>query len=375
MGGSHAAVLYLEWIMRRLALLTWFLSCSSATLAAESAAPRAWLATRGEAMAVIVGETHAYTIREFDAFFEHVVSPSFEAADLALLEGHFGNYTSAETAANLVVPCDMSDRRSELVVPRFKALMAATRGAGMTVPDWMSHWEVTPEIALHSLHLPQFVARDVGPAILATRPLAFMGLGVGGQLKARALAAGRVRPVLGSLETLPELRGRYCSATAEQRQDLLVADLEAASGQLLLLQDLRAGRTPNLEGSALVMLNTLLSCAERREACPYPTPSTLGALARYGMGVHDSPGFFKLTTLARTEAWRPRILQALDTHRRLFVSVGAIHLPDLVYRGQVYPGLLTLLRRDGFKLLPIHAAGDLPPQFIRRSWWERLRGR
>lgn len=329
---------------------------------------------RGDAMAVVVGESHAKTAVEFDAYFDSVVSAGFKAADVALLEGDFDTYNTLEITKNLVLPCaSNASRRSELLAPRFARLMTAMRDSGFSVPDWMVHWEITPEVALHSLHLPGFIAHDLGRAITGTRKLAVLDAGVGARLKRLAMSKELKRPALGSLETLPSRRQQFCEAPAEQRQDLLVGDLDAALGHLRLLQDLRNGRSPALEEGTVTQLNSSLSCAERRQPCPYPDPSMSSELSRYGMTVPDSPGYFKLAVQARTEAWAPRIGEALSKNRRVFVSVGSLHLPDLRYQGQVYPGLLSLLARDGFRLRPLRGAEDLPPEFLTRSWWESLR--
>ncbi|MEW6704362.1 MAG: TraB/GumN family protein [Pseudomonadota bacterium] len=357
--------------MRTVVLLAMnLMCCTTAASGSSDLPPRAWLVTRGQAAAVLVGESHFRTTQEFDRYYQRIVKPSFQAADVALLEAHFGPENDSDLGYNLAAPCKTDDGAppSERVRRRFAQLIEATRSAGFEVPDWMQHWEVFPKNALTSLHLPTFVARTIGPVLAATKSELTDNSGVGQQLAADAAAARLRRPLLKGLDTVAAVRARYCGATDEQREDVLITKVDSTIGMLRVLLDAKAGQSVNIGPDVARAWLGTLNCIASDSPCRFPVQ--VGVLARYGLAVSDLPGNFKLSIPDRTLAWRPQIENAMREHRRIFVAVGVLHLADVSYRGHVYPGLLTLLRRDGFSVVPIRDEGDLPEKLLRRRWWE-----
>lgn len=346
----------------------------SAAAAAAEPPPRAWLALRDDAAVVIVGESHLNTPPEFDAVYERIVRPSFEAAQLLLLENHAGAENLAATAYLRVMPCEQEPggRRNERARPRFAALEAATRAARLEVPNWMSAWEIMPEIALASFHLIDFAARDVDALRRAAQRSTPDERAVSDRLAAEA--ARRRRPPIAGLETVADVRGHFCAAGAEQRQDYLIGVVDSVLGRLRALDEVRrTGLAPDVTADAVRLWTEALRCADSGAACAYP-PSTAAdgsSLARYGMALSDSPGVFKLGIVDRTRSWLPRIVAAGQRHRRSLVVVGALHLPDWRHGGATHAGLLSQLRQQGFTVRPVREPGDLGP-YLRRRWWERL---
>jgi len=325
-------------------------------------------------MVVIVGETHIRTAMEFDEYFDSVVRPSFDAADLALLESHFDPATTLEIANSFAVPCgnEPMGRLDGRIAPRLQALFQATKRANLPIPVWMDHWEAVPEISLKGLELPNFISRTVGQALLAAAPHSVAGSGVGEELKVRLQARGATRPRISGLDKLADLRTNFCSAAAEQRQDVLVAFLDAALAHLQLLEAVRRGESFLPQDGAAILLKRSLNCALSGTPCEVPKKSEQGHAGRYGMGLDDSLGTFNISIQDRTRLWQSRIASELSTHRRVFVSVGALHLPDLRYREQVHPGLLSRLRQEGFDIRPVRSTADLPTAYLKRAWWERF---
>lgn len=336
--------------------------------------PRAYLITHNDSAAVIVGESHVYTQLEFDDYYERIVKPSFQAAQVALLESYFGPENQINVGYNLYAPCESGERLSEQLRPHMDELIAATRQANLDVPNWMSGWWMFPEVALVSGFLPDFSVHKVEAAIKAERKNSDDDAGVSYRL--RADAAHHKRPHIKGLDTVVKVREHFCNASAEHRQDYAIATVDSIIGRLHMLEDAKKTGVPfDFSKDKFNDVISAWGCVDNAVPCTYPvlaSSNSVNLLTRYGLNCPNNAGFFKLSIQDRTHAWLPQILDAMQNNRRTIVVVGALHLPDLHYGDQDYPGLLTLLRQQGCTVKAIHAEQDIEENFLKKRWWEAL---
>lgn len=343
----------------------------SAAVSASPATPRAWLVTKGDAQAVLVGESHLPTPVERDSYHETVVRPSYAVADAAIMETYFGPDQMRNEAFERGAPCpgDPRDRQTARLGPAFDALIAATRANGLPVPDWMANWQLMPEFLLTSIYLDRFVIDALGPAYDA----ALVRLGGGVSLRLRANAQGGPRTMLG-LDSLKTLRLQFCAAGAGVRHDFLADKVDKTAAQLRLkLADPGYASLTALTATAGRVLAAHVACVDRTTPCSLDAPSAdVRELERAGWATAYSAGTVELSLRQRTRAWLPQIVRAIGAHRRSVVIVGALHLPDLRIGDRVEPGLVTQLRGQGFTVTPIAGAADIAT-FLAPTWSERLR--
>lgn len=345
---------------------------SSATVAASAVTPRAWLVAKGDAQAVLVGESHVSTPVENDSYYDMVVQPSYAVADAAVMETYFGPEQMRNEAFERGAPCagDPRDRQTARLGPAFDALIAATRANGLPVPGWMSHWRLEPEFFFTSLFLDPFIIDTLGPKYDAQ----IVRQGGGISLRLRASPKAGPRTLLG-LDSLKTLRQQFCAASASVRHDFL-ADRVDKTAALMRLKLADPGYA-SLNALAVTLGRVLaaqVACVDRTVPCSLEAPSAdVLQLQRAGWATAYSAGTIELGLHQRTRAWLPQIARAIDTHRRTFVIVGALHLPDLRVGDRVEPGLVTLLRGQGYRVTPIASAADIAATFLAPTWSERLR--
>ncbi|WP_181259289.1 TraB/GumN family protein [Pseudoduganella armeniaca] len=344
----------------------------SATVCASPATPRAWLVAKGDAQAVLVGESHLPTPVERDSYHDTVVQPSYAVADAAIMETYFGPEQMRNEAFERGAPCsnDLRDRQTARLGPAFDALIAATRANGLPVPDWMSNWQLMPEFLLTSIYLDRFAVDALGPAYDA----ALVRLGGGVSLRLRASAKGGPRTMLG-LDSLKTLRLQFCAASASERHDFLADKVDKTAALMRLkLADPGYASLDGLTATAGRVLAQYVACVDRATPCSLDALSAdVRQLERAGWATAYSAGTVELSLRQRTRAWLPQIVRAIGTHRRSFVIVGALHLPDLRIGAKVEPGLVTQLRAQGFSVTPIASAADIATTFLAPTWSERLR--
>ena len=102
-------------------------------------------------------------------------------------------------------------------------------------------------------------------------------------------------------------------------------------------------------------------------------PADTRLLQDKGLMYAYTPGVIDVSLRRRTRAWLPIIVRAMTAHRKIFVIVGALHVPDLGIGGRREPGLVSQLRQQGYTVTTIQAAADIAG-FVAPSWTERLRG-
>ena len=83
-----------------------------------------------------------------------------------------------------------------------------------------------------------------------------------------------------------------------------------------------------------------------------------------GMSSDTSNGTFSIAIKARTRSWLPIITSTINGHRKTFILVGALHLPDLIVSGKKEMGLISLLRAEGYTVQPIRTAKDIRGTFL-----------
>jgi hypothetical protein len=120
--------------------------------------------------------------------------------------------------------------------------------------------------------------------------------------------------------------------------------------------------------------NETVRCVDRAVPCAVDQISPGEQLLQdKGWGYSYSTGTFEILIKKRTGAWLPLIVKTISEHRRSFVIVGALHLPDLRVGGRVEPGLISLLRQQGFSVTRIGDASDISATFLSPSWFDRMR--
>jgi len=341
---------------------------------AAASVPRAWLVSKGNMQAVLVGESHIGTSTENDSYFDTVIQPSYAAADTAVMETFWGDEQRGNEAVDRSTPCaiDPKDRRTDRVRPAFNELISATRANGLEVPNWMTHWEILPEFLHTSLFLEQFADSEFGRPYTAAIE---SQLGLGTSLRLRASGRGPAEKNLRGLESLKVQRTIFCSASAAHRQDYLADRVLQLTAMLRLKQS-----NPSFSGLdkfAMAMSRSVeenVRCIDRPVACTVEKLTADTQLLRdAGWTRAFSPGTFEILIKQRTHAWLPLIENAMRTRGKAFVIVGTLHLPDLSIGGKTEPGLISLLRERGFSVTLIARPDDIKSTFLAPSVSDRIR--
>jgi hypothetical protein len=340
--------------------------------AATTNPPRAWLIAKGDAQAVLVGESHFGTPVEYDRYFETVVKPSYAVAEMAVMETYFGPDQMRNESFEISAPC--VDDPMGLHTPRlhlaFDTLINATRDNHLEVPNWLEDWEMLPEFTLTSVLLDSFTSASLGPRYDAAIE-SQGGPGISLRLRGKGTAA---KTIIG-LDTLKDRRTHFCSASAGARADF-VADRVLKVSRLLRLKQSNPSYT-SLGKLAVLgggVVNETVRCVDRAVPCAVDQISPSEQLLQDKGWVYSySPGTFEILIKKRTAAWLPLIVKTISEHRRSFVIVGAQHLPDLRVGGRVEPGLISLLRQQGFSVTRIGDASDISATFLSPSWFDRMR--
>lgn len=339
--------------------------------AADTVLPRAWLVSKDKTQAVLVAESHFGTSVEQDNYYDTVVRPSYEAADVAVMETYAGQDEYRNEAFERGAPCPTApgDRRTERLAPAFQALIAATRANGLEVPNWLANWELIPEFLFTSTYLTRFAVQSLGPGYdraLETH------LGPGTSFRLRALGSS-TRKTIG-LNVLKDQRDDFCAASAADRQDFL-ADNVLHVARLLRRKhaDSTYANLGELSGPMERTYASYVNCVDRAEACPINRlPADMRLLRDKGMMYDYSPGIIDVSLRRRTRAWVPIVVRAMTTYRRTFIIAGALHLPDLSIDGKREPGLISQLRQRGYTVTAIRGPADIA-SFLTPSWTDRLR--
>lgn len=343
---------------------------------AEEIHPRAYLVTKGDSAAMIVGETHTHTPLEFDSYYDRVVKPGFQAAQIALLEGDFGTETPMNEGLSRYSPCEHDDqhggRLNDKLNPRLAELNNIMSHSNLTYPG-LDTPDLFPERLLTSF-LEGFYVGEVLPKIRAAQKNPVDDQGVSLRLRLEAVKADHRYPKINALDTLSESRERFCSAPAEYRQDYLVNIVDAIIGGVHMLDDVRkTGVAFNYEPLVQSMYTHTLDCVDATSPCTYASQrGNDSKVEYYGLVCPNNKVFFTLGLQDRTRTWLPKIITAMNNNQRTFVAVGALHLPDLRYDNEDYPGLLTLLRKAGYKVTPIRGEQDIQETLLKLSWWDRF---
>lgn len=348
-------------IRPRHALALYLISLTAHAGAAAPPPPRAWLVSKGQSQAVLVGESHQRTRLEFDGYYDSVVKPSFDAASVALLETYDDPQQIHATARARITPCALppDNRATERLAPAMAALAEIIEKNKLPPPVWLKDWKMIPEFVLASLML-DFVTPELYQPVYAAMRKSKFSLGVSWQLYSDAFNAKHTSK-LRVLDTVGSLRQHFCSSSAAERQDYVVDKINRmstalrrryADPQLALLQD--------LDNKAAGYMMESIACVDRAQPCVFGAPSANRAyLLAWGLALDTTDGNFSIYLKRRTHAWVPIIEQAMQRHQRSFVMVGSLHLPDLRFKQSIEPGLISLLRKNGYAIRPISSAVDL----------------
>jgi hypothetical protein len=341
-------------------------SVSAATI------PRAWLVAKGDAQAVLVGESHVGTPVEYDDYFRTVVKPSYAIADVAVMETYFGPEQTRNESFERGAACfdDPMGKRTPRVRLAFDTLITATHENGLEVPNWLEGWELVPQFLFTSLYFPSFTHHTLGPAYDAAIE-AKAGLGISFRLRGK----GKLTKKTIGLDRLKDWRTHFCSAGAGDRADF-VADQTLKLARLLRLKQSDPSYTSlgKLSYVGGQIFADRIRCIDQTVPCAIDDLSASDQiLLQKGWLMPLSPGSFEIYIKKRTRTWVPLIVKTISAHHKSFIVVGALHLPDLRVGDHVEPGLISLLREQGFSVTRISSASDISANFLSPSWFDRIR--
>jgi hypothetical protein len=264
-------------------------------------------------------------------------------------------------------PMGLHTRRLHLA---FDALTRATQDNHLQMPIWLEKWELVPEFLFTSIFLDAFTIASLGPrydTAIETQG----GPGISFRLRGKGTAA---KKTIG-LDTFKDRRTHFCSASANDRADF-TADVALKVARLLRLKQSDPSYA-SLGKLSVVLGETVeetVRCVDRPVPCRIEQVSPGERLLQdKGWALPFSPGTFEIMLKKRTHAWVPLIVTTVSAHRRSFVIVGAMHLPDLRVGTRTEPGLISLLRQQGFSVTRINDANDISATFLSPSWFDRMR--
>jgi hypothetical protein len=347
---------------------------SMALQATAASTPRAWLVSKGNTQAVLVGESHFGTPTEKDRYFDTVIQPSFAAADIAVMETYSGPDQQGNELVERGTPCltDPKDRRTDRVSPAFDQLIAATRANGLEVPNWMAAWKVLPEYLFTSNFLDTFTGEVLGRSYVDAVG-SQLGWGTSPRLHLSGLGP-REKDTRG-LESFKVRRTIFCSASAAHRQDFLADHIFKVAALLRLKQS-----NPSYTGLDRLAAPMGRVVDEHMRCVDQPVPCAVEhisadrkLLQEAGWMFAYSPGTFEISLKQRTRAWVPLIEKVVLEHRKTFIIVGSMHLPDLSIGGKTEPGLISLLRERGFSVKSISTPEDIKSTFLTQSASDHIR--
>ncbi len=322
-------------------------------LANPSASPRAWLVAKEGHLAMLVGE--------FDAYFDSVVKPGFARAQVAAVETYQDPRQIHTATVQRSTPCasSTSTRGTGRLAPAFDELAAVIKADGMEVPVWLENWKLIPEYLMAATIL-DFASGDSYRPVDAALKQARVVYGVSWQLHQDALAS-KTATKLRELDLVDSFREHFCGASAAEREDYLVDKVaRMRNGLRAARADPGLASLKTIEASISAAMVRWLDCIDRAEACrldglSLPTPP----LRALGMAMENNRGNLTIVLGKRSQAWVPIIKNIMAANRRSFVLVGAMHLPDFRYGSDAIPGLIGLLRGEGYTVRPIHSAGEI----------------
>ncbi|MGJ7915194.1 TraB/GumN family protein [Massilia sp. LXY-6] len=295
------------------------------------------------------------------------MKPSYAVAEVAVMETYFGLDQLRNGSFALGAPCfdDPKGLHTQRLHLAFDALIKATRDSHLDVPNWLESWALVPEY-LTSTSLDVFTTASLGPAYDVANE---------GGVSFRLRGKGTTSKKTIGLDTLSDRRTQFCSASAADRADF-VADKALQVSRLLRLQQsdpLYVSRG-KLAVAAGEVTDETVRCVDRPVPCAIdPVSPGDQILQDKGLKTNLSLGTFEIMIKQRTHAWVPLIAKTISEHHRTFVIVGALHLPDLRVGNRVEPGLISLLRRQGFSVTSIGGASDISATFLSPSWFDRVR--
>ena len=348
----------------------------------QSTSARAWLVSKGEARAVLVAESHLNTALEFDSYFSQVVQPSFLAADVAFLEIKMLTPAQQLQQPYRQMPCDGAAAEPPPRSPRLQRAMEdmvalAKQGDPRSNAEILLNKNYPEHLLEDSFALG---LRDTALTLhtetehKTMQPYQEFGRGVSTQLWQTA-AARNLTGKLRGLDFARDERTSFCSASHAERQAYLAEVIENSSLRVRSIRnDPQFRRLTQAQAAAEQSLQTIIRCVDRTQPCTLQeVVDQHHVLRELGLWAVRDDATYSLMIQRRSRAWLPVIMQEMHQHRKTFILVGSLHLPDLVVGKQREAGLISLLRAEGYSVEAIHGAAQIEQEFLRKArWWERL---
>lgn len=364
----------MPFIMRAVLIIIVSTAMALANVPAAAAnKPRAWLVKKGDAQAVLVGESHFGTPSEDDRYFKTVVEPSHRVAEVAIMETYFGPDQRLNEAFEVGAPCFDQEKSAptERIEFAFADLVRAVNANHLEMPIWLEDWKVVPDFFFISIYLDWLKIAALGNSY--DHAIEAQG---GPGISFRLRAASKVSKKNKGLDTLKDRRDNFCNASIDERADYL-ADYVMQASSLLWLKQSDPSYTSVSQLAILSgrLFEATLACVDREVPCEFGKISVVEQTVLRGKGWIPpfSTGTFAILFKKRNQAWVPRIAKAVLDHRRSFIIVGSMHLPDLRVGNRVEPGLINLLRKQGFSVTSIGGVSDISATFLAPSWSDRMR--
>lgn len=344
-------------------------------LLCSAADPRAWLAIKGGKQVVLVGETHQRSAIEFDGYYDAVVRTSFLAADVAMLEG-FGMVPQKDDRLYWTKPCHdevvgQIGKYTDRLKPAVDELVVLARKSNVQVPDGLLYSDILSGYFLWSTDFPN-MELNIGRAARKTYSAKYKDADFAGVAMTFRRLADKDSVIAKKLRPLDFSRDgwkAFCSVSGSARQELLLGMVDGVKKRLEAMLADPEGRQISAN-QALFGRSLLenLSCVDRKEVCAIPEmyANSEERKRQFALGwMVRTPGYLPLSIVGRNHTWMPLILDQVAQNDKVFVIVGSLHLPTFQVEGKVEPGLIDLLRAQGFTVRPILSAADIQDSFLK----------
>ncbi len=348
------------------------LALALAPLVAAASPARAWLVTKGEASAVLVGESHLYSKLEFNGELDTVVVPAFDAAAKVLAEAYVGPQRRPERNEFRGKMCEHEQerRKTDALIPAMSALVASAKVAGIDLMPGAAHYHEVGGNLLATTIIRK-IGVDSAPAYVATlKKENIRFLGVSTHLMERARDRKQLAKMNG-LDFQDDYWATYCRATPVEQQEYLVSLINQVIKRMPMYGAPNGALIKRDLAVADVLLSNTLACIDRVPRCARPgldKPTAEEKIVQdAGLMPEFSNGAFAISIANRNLVWMSTIREALRSPGNTFIIVGAMHLPSYSLKPGTALGLIDLLRQEGYAVTPIRSAGELAP-FLKNAF-------
>ncbi|MFZ6726724.1 hypothetical protein ACO0K2_14625 [Undibacterium sp. MH2W] len=325
---------------------------------------------------MLIGETHFGGEFENSSFLEKVVKPVLAQKNAKIFAE--GVWTEKVNPASNEKCLDHSTQRLDPIIADFRK---AAKAANFTVPYAIEHYDSLPEMLLYQSALSTEYSIVYPPGISTKRAenrkknLASFNFADYNSELAKTNQRSRII----GLDSPSQLWDNFCLEPKATRE-IIVADRLQSLVKLLRLvvedPDLTSGLIKRTTRSVYYYT---LACIDAAQPCTVEELSHLmeepsAARTPLTIGAEYLSVVFPFLCTTRNITWASIISSNLKKHKKGVITVGSAHLADYRLNDTLYPGLISLLRKDGYRVTPIYTVNDIPAAFFEMSWSDKIRG-